>query len=159
MHGVNYNPCEVPCIKAMFIIMVKGSILCLSNLKGVLLHTVLWLLVFMGTPPCLVKNFLVMNMGIMARVLFKFINISNVFMVLPMTWAEDRTMCTQVEPQQDEVVLAYMFKKRSKRLQNTNSFLLVECISAAWRDNSLVCVMLAESFLSTEHSRIFPSLF
>ena len=65
-------------MKAMFIIMVKGSILCLSNLKGVLLPTVLWLVVLMGTP-CLVKNFPVMNMGIMARVLFKFINISNVF--------------------------------------------------------------------------------
>ena len=107
---------------------------------------------------CHVKFFTTLMVS-MAVVLYLPTSNLNVFMVLPMTWAEDRTMSTQVEPQQDEVVLAYMFKKRSKRLQNTNSFLLLECISAAWRDNSLVCVMLAESFLSTEHSRIFPSLF
>ena len=78
-------------------------------------------------PICLVKFFDTIKMVIMASVLYKFINIFYVFMVLSMTWAEDRTMSTQGELQQDEEVLACMFKKRSKypiikRLQNTNFF-------------------------------------
>ena len=83
--------------------------------------------IYNSVPICLIKFFTTMNMVIMARVLYKLTYFSSVFMVLPMTWAEERARSTQVELQQDEVVLAYMFKKRSKfpsikRLQNTNSF-------------------------------------
>ena len=52
--------------------------------------------------------------------------ILTMFMVLPMTWAEDRIMSTQVKLQQDEEAWFNMFKMKSKsyikRLQNTNSF-------------------------------------
>ena len=114
-------------MKKKYINMLKGSIFWLNNHKGVQSTTVLWLVVVFMVTPYLAKIFTMKNMVILAEVLYKFINISYVFMVLPMTWAEDRTMSTQVELQLDEMVLAFMFKKRSKhpsikRLKNTNSF-------------------------------------
>jgi len=76
-----------------------------------------------------------MAMAIMAVLVIKSTYILKLFMVLLMTWAVDKTMSTQVELQQDDVALVSKYKKKTrhpviKRLQNTNSFLLVECSSA-----------------------------
>ena len=135
-------------MKNKYINMLKDSISWLTKQKGVEYTTVLWLVVFIVTP-CLAKIFTMKNMVlIMVKVLYKFNNIYCVFMVLPMIWSEDRTMSTQVELQLlDETALAFMFKKRSKypsitRLRNKNLFLLVECISIDWGENSLAWFVL-----------------
>jgi hypothetical protein len=92
----------------------------------------------------------------MAVVLYQSINIPNVFTVLLMAWAEDKTMSTQVKLQKDKMMWLYMFKNKPfiKRMQNSNSFLLVECISGDCRD-TLVCVQSSRIFLP-EVAESFP---
>ena len=74
---------------------------------------------------CHVKFFTTLMVS-MAVVLYLPTSNLNVFMVLPMTWAEDRIMSTQVELQQDELAWFNMLKMKTKsylkKLQNTNSF-------------------------------------
>ena len=104
---------------------------------------------------CLDKFFTTLMVG-MAVVLYQSINIPNVFTVLPMAWAEDKTMYTQVKLQKYKMMMLYMFKTKPfiKRLQNTNSFLLVECISGDCRD-TLVGVQPSRIFLP-EVAESFP---
>ena len=96
---------------------------------------------------CLVKFFTTLLVS-KAVVLYLSINIPSVFTVLPMTWAEDKTMSTQVKLQKNKMMWLYMFKTKPfiKMLQNTNSFLLVECISGDCRE-TLVCVQPSRIFL------------
>jgi len=104
---------------------------------------------------CLFKFFTTLLVS-KAEVLYLSINISNVFTVLPMVWAEDKTMSTQVKLQKDTMMWLYMFKTKPfiMMLQNTNFFLLVECISGDWRD-TLVCVQPSRIFLP-EVAESFP---
>ena len=62
---------------------------------------------------CHVK-FFTTSMVSMAVVLYLPTSNLNVFMVLPMTWAEDRIMSTQVKLQQDEMAWLNMFKMKTK---------------------------------------------
>ena len=90
----------------------------------------------------------------MTKLLHQSTNCSLVFAELSIDWAEDKIMSTQGKLQQVDVALVYMFKMKTKhpsikRLQNTNSFCLVECISVAWKEKFPVSVLLAETFSSS----------
>ena len=87
----------------------------------------------------------------MTKLLHQSTNFILVLVELFIDWAEDKIMSTQEKLQQDDVALVYMFKMKTKhpstkRLQNTNSFCLVECISVAWKEKFPVSVLLAETF-------------
>ena len=98
---------------------------------------------------CHVKFFTTLMVS-MAVVLYLPTSNLNVFMVLPMTWAEDRIMSTQVELQQDEVAWFNMFKMKTKsylkKLQNTNSFCWWS-VSAGFYHSGL-CLQLGETLVS-----------
>ena len=86
----------------------------------------------------------------MAVMLYQSTSNLNVFMVLPMIWAEDKIMSTQVELQQDEVAWFNMFKMKTKsylkKLQNTNSFCWWS-VSAGFYHSGL-CPQLGETLVS-----------
>ena len=86
----------------------------------------------------------------MAVMLYQSTSNLNVFMVLPMIWAEDKIMSTQVELQQDEVAWFNMFKMKTKsylkKLQNTNSFCWWS-VSAGFYHSGL-CLQLGETSVS-----------
>ena len=108
--------------------------------------------------PCLVKFFTTLVVS-MAVVIYKSINILKMFTVLHVTWAEDRMLSCQVKLQKENVTCFNMFKKKfklsnSKMLLNTNSFLVVDCISVHC-SGTLVCVLLRRIFL-TNAAESFP---
>ena len=90
---------------------------------------------------CLVKIFPIMVMATMPLLLHKSTNILTVFMELPMFWAEDK-MSTQGKLQ----LVATFEMVDIMKLQNTNSFMLLECISGAERKTTGLC----------SSNRIFP---